>query len=102
MGLLHALNWFKNLGLDNVIIEVDCKTVIDLVNYPRENIFELGSIIKECHNFISYFQNLNMRFMRHANKVAHNLARAINSLSRPYDFYYVPHCIAPLILNEMH
>lgn len=101
--LLYATQWSTSLSLDSVLFEMDCKVVVDLVNSPKEDLSELGDIIRDCHAFFSSLPNLNVRFIRRqANRVAHTLARATPSLSGTCDFYQVPHYIASLAMNEMH
>lgn len=38
MGLLYALCWDKDLGIQNVIFDLDSKTVVDAIKNPREDI----------------------------------------------------------------
>lgn len=38
MGLLYALCWDKDLGIQNVTFELDSKTVVDAIKNPREGI----------------------------------------------------------------
>lgn len=37
-GLLHALSWVKDLGIQNVIFELDSKTAVYAIEKPREDI----------------------------------------------------------------
>jgi ribonuclease HI len=47
-GLLKAVNWIRDLHLNNVIFELDSKNVVNNFNNNNIDDFEFGDIIKEC------------------------------------------------------
>lgn len=54
-GLWLAIQWTRDLGLQNVIFELDCKSVLDSVLCPRVDVSDFGIIVKDCTRLISFF-----------------------------------------------
>lgn len=83
-GLLEAANWVRSLGLQNIVFEIDWKIVVDLINSPRIDISELGSLIHDNVDLLSNSPNFMVSFNRRLrNGVTHSLARAAPLLSNP-------------------
>jgi len=78
IGLLYAIRWATEQNLNNVIFELDSKRVVDSFHSTRNDVSDLGAIIRECGTtFSSFFTNSKVEFIRRqANEVAHRLARA--------------------------
>ncbi|KAL6549455.1 hypothetical protein OROHE_008572 [Orobanche hederae] len=106
MGLHLAINWVRELGLKDVIFEMDAKMVVDAFNSSKVVISEFGCLISSCKTLFSFFSNnSHVEFTwRNANKVAHSLAREALFLASPQEYYDIlhPSCITDLIINEMH
>ncbi|PNY06156.1 replication protein A 70 kDa DNA-binding subunit [Trifolium pratense] len=86
VGLLKALHWVVGSGLHHVVFELDSQRIVDLVLTPKDATFELDAVVSDCLNLISFFQNCSMSFVwRHANIMAHNLAKASSSLASLQD-----------------
>jgi len=99
-GLKRTLEWFDTLKHYNVILEKDCKPVVDDVNKNKLNLFEYDVILQECKTLFSY-HNKFVFARRQANDSTHALARvALSSASRNV-FDSIPHYIVTIIINEM-
>lgn len=98
--LLITLQWLLTNGFEKVIIEFDCKLVLDALHPSKTNHSEFGFIIKKCKNILSFFSYLFVR--RQANSVAHALARASKFYATSYVFNSVLDCISSLVINEMN
>jgi ribonuclease HI len=65
LGLLSALNWFHVLQLENVDFELDSKNVVTSFHSKRNNVFELGDIIRDCVRLHkTYFRTSSVEFIR--------------------------------------
>jgi ribonuclease HI len=65
LGLLHAINWIHELQLENVDLELDSKNVVTKFHSRKEDMSELGDVIRDCqmlHN--SFFINSRVEFIR--------------------------------------
>jgi len=54
-GLLQAIKWISNLGLHNVIFELDAKVVVDNLNKSQLNLSRFSFIARDC---IFHFNHL--------------------------------------------
>jgi len=85
-----------------VLIELDCKLVVDSIFYRNSNQAEFGSIISECRSLLKHYSNFKISFvMRQANFVAHTLARASRLNARYQEFDLIPSCIETIARNEI-
>jgi len=103
LGILHALRWVKEQRFNNVIFELDPKRVMDSFHSTRNDVSNLGAIIREFRNtFSSFFTNLRVEFIRRqANEVAHKLARTATSYASIHYFTELPDCIHDVLMNEV-
>jgi ribonuclease HI len=97
----EALNWVQDLQLENVDIELDSKNVVTSFHSKRNNVSELGDIIRDCVRLHkTYFRNSSVEFIRRqANKVAHILARVVTSIASLHLFIDIPTCIVNFLNN---
>jgi ribonuclease HI len=101
-ALLEAMRTMEQNGFSHVIFETDSKNVVDAIHNLRSGISEFSSIISHIRNVLSLNQNFVVKFVRrHANMVAHNLARAAIVWASRIVFDILPLCITPLVNNEM-
>jgi len=102
-GLLHAINWVIELGMVNVVFELDDETVIDAFNHPKVDTSDFGSIIYHCRNLIDQsLPNSTVVFTRRkANRAAGVLASVALDMVCDQVFHHVPLCISSIIFNEM-
>ncbi|XP_020225309.1 uncharacterized protein LOC109807197 [Cajanus cajan] len=100
--LLESIRWVCDQGYTRVILESDSKQVVeDILN---SNIYysEYGHTLHRCHSLLNSHPNLLVRFIRRqANHVAHSLTRTSRYYASSHVFYFIPTCIAPLILNDI-
>lgn len=70
-GLLIAIHQ----GWSEVELESDCAMLINAVNEPREDYFEIGRIVEDCKDYMLAFESLEVRHIYcEANGVVHRLA----------------------------
>ncbi|GAU26672.1 hypothetical protein TSUD_314490 [Trifolium subterraneum] len=72
-GLLQAIKWAGELGLNNVIFNLDAKSVVDSFNTTTHDLSYFGFIIKDCKSWLlNSCTNSVVEFSRRqANMVAH-------------------------------
>jgi hypothetical protein len=77
VGLKEAIIWFGEMEVSRMSIELDCKLVVEGVIDSSSNRTGLDTLLKSCRSLLSFYSNLEIRFIRRqANCVAHHLARA--------------------------
>jgi len=52
LGMLQAIKWLTNFGLTHVILEMDCKFVVDKINTFNVDTSEIGSILLKCKQLL--------------------------------------------------
>lgn len=76
-ALYHALKWLRSLNLQNMVVEVDSKVMVDLLR--RKEITrrdEIGVLARLCKAVMTYLRLREIVFTRReGNTVAHQLAR---------------------------
>ncbi|KAL8530431.1 hypothetical protein ACS0TY_007461 [Phlomoides rotata] len=92
IGLFEALNWIKDLGLRDVVIEMDAKLVVDAFNVMHgDSIFVFEDIIDACKcNFRSHPYCKVVWVGRQANFIAHHLAKIVMNFSSPFIWDELP------------
>jgi len=81
-GLKRTLKWLDTLEHHNVILEMNCKLVIDDNNKNKLNLFEYDVILQDCKTLFSHHYNYKVLFTRRqANDSAYALAHAHAALS---------------------
>ncbi|CAN1782702.1 Putative ribonuclease H protein At1g65750 [Linum perenne] len=90
-GLLDALRWVEELGMDRVIFEVDSQVVAAAVMGHDANATEFGAIITGCRRILQTNPGFRVCFVRrNRNAVAHELARRSFSFTSPSIGYVTP------------
>ena len=85
-----------------MLIELDCKLVVDSIFDRNSNQVEFGSIISECRSLLKHYPNYKISFVRRqANFVAHTLARASRLNARYQEFDLIPSYIETIVRNEI-
>lgn len=102
-GLYHAMLWVRQMGLKDVLFELDAKMVVDACNSPIVPNSEFGCIIKGCKDLLYFFSdNSHVEFSRRlTNKIAHTLAGVTLLTASSPDFIDIPSRILTIIMNEM-
>jgi hypothetical protein len=103
MRLLYALQWLRDMAMDNVDFALDSKTVTNAFHKHSPDVTEFGQVLSTARRlFTTFFTNSRVEFnRRQANEVAHALARVAPFSASPTIYIDVPHCIEQLIINEM-
>jgi ribonuclease HI len=101
-ALQQGIMWIAILEYQNVMFELDCKTVVEDVHSSKVNYSEYGLLIDDCKSLLSNHTNYLVVFTRRqTNGSAHALARAALSHASRITFHYIPNCIATFIMNEI-
>jgi ribonuclease HI len=102
MALLAALRELQQQGLQQVIIESDSQSLVNVIPHIHVANSDLSALVCEIKNVMLLQPNLMVRFVkRQANIVAHSLARAACSWPRRCIFDSLPICIATSLHNDM-
>ena len=80
LGLLSALEWVHVLNLRPVDFEMDAKRVVDNFHSQTNDVTQFANIIDNCKSlFRNFYENSRVEFVRrHANEVAHALAKRLH------------------------
>jgi hypothetical protein len=77
VGLKEVIIWLGEMEISRMLIELDCKLVVEDVIDTSSNQTKLDTIIKLCRSFLSFNLNFEISFIRRqVNCVAHHLTRA--------------------------
>lgn len=99
-GVLEALQWINEMQLQQVIIESDSSLVIQALQQQLKYYMEVGNIMEACLQLMQGRDDLVLcHVKKHANRVAHTLAR-IPCLVGCYNvFISPPQCVLELLLS---
>ncbi|KAL8490927.1 hypothetical protein ACS0TY_022801 [Phlomoides rotata] len=77
IDLYEALSWIKSIGLEYVVVEMDAKLVMDVVNKGEQDESIFGCYVSPCNELFGSFNSLSIHFMYcTVNEVTHSFARA--------------------------
>ena len=83
-ALREALHWIIQLQLGNIIVETNCKNVVDAFHSHKVNLLEFGCLIADCRRLAPFVENLTLSFTKQqANSAAHALVRATQFHASP-------------------
>jgi ribonuclease HI len=103
MGLAIAIEFLKGFRYQEVIIELDNQTVVNLVinrSYPRKY---WGNLARSSAKFLSENPKISIRWVRRAgNEVAHYLARHVAVEPNSTWVGFAPPCIAIHIQKDVN
>jgi hypothetical protein len=103
LALLEAIQATTHLNLEKVTFECDSQTVVNAVHAQSRGNSEFSIIISSIKSLLNLHSNFEVKFVkRHANSVAHVLAKAANSWTRRNVFHTIPLCIENTLLIEMN
>ncbi|KAJ8754033.1 hypothetical protein K2173_001931 [Erythroxylum novogranatense] len=78
----EALSWIKGLSYEPICVETDCQIVTQFLNSVHQFPSYLSLIIDDCKALLQEHRFISTAFVkRSANQVAHQIARAANSMS---------------------
>lgn len=97
--ILRGLQLCMHLGLSHLIIESDCKIVVDSILQREDSMSEIGNLIYDIKEWMGNFQDCKIQFIhQHCNRAAHTLARFTWTVDNIYRWYgLVPDCIVNII-----
>ena len=100
LGLLGALEWVVESGLQQVIFETDAKLVVDAINSSEDDISEFGDIIAKCRAILDCHDFFSVQSVRRqANGFAHALAQQTRFNPCLISYFEVPIFLAPCMNN---
>ncbi|KAL6575052.1 hypothetical protein OROMI_012337 [Orobanche minor] len=99
MGEYGALSWVRELGLQNIEVELDILSVVKAIDKLEDNSTSCG-FIAACLNIISSFIWCIVSYIpRNVNIVAHKIARASCSYSSPHTWVEPPIFVDDLLTS---
>ena len=63
-ALREALHWIIQLQLGNIIVETDCKNVVDAFHSHKVNLSKFGCLIADCRRLAPFVENLTLSFAK--------------------------------------
>jgi ribonuclease HI len=102
LGLQEAMELIKRRNLQNVIIELDAKAIVDAVHGQKEARTPWGVIATQCAEWVKENEGIAVVWTRrNGNKVAHELAKWAGVEPNREWNSNLPYCIIPHIQNDM-
>jgi len=84
IGLLESLRLAISKDFHNVVFETDIKLLVDLLHNSNLSLNEIGDLDLECKILLISKSDYVVSFVRRqANRIAHNIARALSHPSHP-------------------
>ena len=101
-AVIEALHWIIQFQLGNIIVETNCKSVVDAFHSHKADLPEFCCLIADCRRLASFVENLILSFAkRQANSVAHALARAAQFHASPSSWLKAPTFLDALTTNVL-
>ncbi|CAN1814975.1 Putative ribonuclease H protein At1g65750 [Linum perenne] len=83
-AISEALAWMEENGIVQGVVESDAQGVVRAIQASREDVSELGDIVRRCRRLLDRNPGFEVCFVRRVqNKVAHELARRSCSCTSP-------------------
>lgn len=100
-GVLEAIRWVHEMGIQNVTIECDSMLTVQAVNKRTTNALHVGNVLQEIYMFLDLIPHLDVSFIRkQANKVAHALARVPCQVNCFVEFLSPPHLVLENLMYD--
>lgn len=98
LALLSAMQWASTMFVYNIIVKMDCKSIVDNIQQAKIEHTEFGSIVLQCKQLLSSLYNSRIEFVKkQANTIAHKLVRMVVFLTSSHVFSYILSCIGDII-----
>ncbi|XVE64092.1 hypothetical protein DITRI_Ditri07aG0073500 [Diplodiscus trichospermus] len=95
IGVKQVLSWIAEQDIQGVIVETDCKMVVDALNSDDCDLSEFGCIFRASKQLLLSGNRVSIRFMKRlVNEVANTIARAACCHTSPYVWWEAPDFIA--------
>jgi ribonuclease HI len=102
MGLQEAMELVDRWDLQNTIIEMDAKVIVDSVNQHRNPRTDWGKITTKCWEWMRNRQGITLKWTdRRGNGVAHELAKWADKEPNKDWIHNLPYCIISHIQKDM-
>jgi hypothetical protein len=102
MGLQEAITLVQDWNLQNTIIELDAKTIVDTVGSNKNPRTKWGMITTQCAKKMKELNQISVIWTRrNGNKVAHELAKWAGVEPNREWNTNLPSCIIHHIQNDM-
>jgi ribonuclease HI len=102
MGLQEAMELIDRWNLQNTVIEMDAKVIVDAVNKRRNPRTDWGKITTKCWEWMRNRQGITLEWMdRKGNGVAHELAKWADKEPNTYWNHSLPYCVISHIQKDM-
>ena len=93
-GVYEALRWVDDLRLHQVVIESDSSLVVQALQLRSSYFLKVGNILEACQGMLEHRSDLIVHHVkRHANGVAHVLAKMPCLIDCHNIFVSPPHCV---------
>lgn len=101
VGILEALRWVQEWPGRHIVIESDSILSVNAIQKAACNYLELGDLIRQCRVILDGRADLSVHFVRkHANKVAHKLARLPCALNGSYVISSPPTHVLETLMSD--
>ncbi|XP_074322704.1 uncharacterized protein LOC141659679 [Apium graveolens] len=101
-GVWEALKWIAKMQLKKVVIESDSSLVVQAMHQCSEYLVEVVNILEACFKIMQERKDLVVRHVKkHANRVAHNLARIPDLVGSYNLFISPPHYVLEILLSDI-
>ncbi|XP_074324245.1 uncharacterized protein LOC141661162 [Apium graveolens] len=101
ISILEGMLWLEDLPTGPIIIECDSLLNVNAINKICLNFLELGHLVQHCKNIINSREGVLLVFARkHANKVAHLLAKYPCELKSFVINLSPPSCLLETLLSD--
>jgi hypothetical protein len=102
LGAYHAVVLSVEVGVQNLMLEGDAKTVVNEVNSQESHTCRHGHLAEDIKILLRSFSNWEYCYVsRQSNGVAHGLAKlACRQIIEKTWRYYIPEAIRDVILME--
>lgn len=103
IGVREALPWLQNYREWRVVVETDSLLTADALCTDRNNLLEVDHVLDQCKILLHSLPGVCVRHIRkHANTVAHSLARIPCLLNCFIMFTSPPTDLVEIIVSDLH
>ena len=101
MAAVHALRFCMELGVQNICMKGDAKSVVDALNSRKENWSRFGHLVVDTKNLFNHF-TWHINFVgRNTNFASHNIAKLEAEMGIEREWLgEIPGCISEIIRRE--
>ena len=102
MGILEALKWISAFSGYKITIESDSLLSVKAIQGNIQNQLEAGILVDQCRDILRDRELVSLVFVKkHANRVAHELARLPCTLNSFIDLSSPPQCVLGILMSDV-